>query len=86
MRLRSDFITQDIDDVCFIVPVGNESFSGLVKGNKTAAFIVDLLKEDTTEDKIVDAMCAKYNASREEIASDVSMVLGKLRSINAIEE
>ncbi len=86
MRLRSDFITQDIDDVRFIVPVGNESFSGLVKGNKTAAFIVDLLKEDTTEDKIVDAMCAKYNASREEIASDVSMVLGKLRSINAIEE
>ena len=66
--------------------MGNESFSGLVKGNKTAAFIVDLLKEDTTEDKIVDAMCAKYNASREEIASDVSMVLGKLRSINAIEE
>ena len=66
--------------------MGNESFSGLVKGNKTAAFIVDLLKEDTTEEKIVDAMCAKYNASREEIASDVSMVLGKLRSINAIEE
>ncbi len=86
MRLRSDFITQDIDDVRFIVPVGNESFSGLVKGNKTAAFIVDLLKEDTTEDKIVDAMCAKYNASHEVIASDVSMVLGKLRSINAIEE
>ena len=86
MKLKPDFISQDIDDVRFLVPVGAESFRGLVKGNKTAAFIVDCLKEETTEEAIVDAMCAKFDAPREQIASDVSKVLETLKSINALTE
>ncbi len=48
MKLKPDFISQDIDGVRFLVPVGAESFHGLVRGNKTTAFIVDCLKEETT--------------------------------------
>ena len=48
--------------------------------------IVDLLKTDTTEDAIVDAMFDRFDAPREVIASDVAEVIGKLRSIGAIEE
>ncbi|MBQ4512038.1 MAG: PqqD family protein [Anaerolineaceae bacterium] len=86
MKLKDDFITQDIDDTQFLVPVGAEAFSGIVRSNKTAAFIVNCLKEETTETAIVDAMCANYDAPRETIAADVAEILGKLRSINAIEE
>ena len=86
MKLKSDFITQDIDDTQFVVPVGAEAFQGIVRSNKTAAFIVDCLKEDTTEEKIVDAMCAKYAAPREEIAADVAEIINTLRGINALEE
>jgi hypothetical protein len=66
--------------------VGAEAFSGIVRSNKTAAFIVDCLKEETTEEQIVNAMCAKYDAPREEIAADVKEILDTLRKINALEE
>lgn len=86
MKLKSDFITQDIDDTQFLVPIGAEAFSGIVRSNKTAAFIVDCLKEETTEEAIVDKMAAKYDAPREEIAADVKEILDTLRKINALEE
>ena len=86
MKLKTDFITQDIDNTQFLVPLGGEAFQGIVRSNKTAAFIVDCLKEDTTEDAIVDKMCAQYDAPREVIAADVKEILATLRSIHAIEE
>lgn len=86
MKLREDFITQDIDDTQFLVPVGAEAFNGIARGNKTAAFIVDCLKGGATEEGIVDAMCAKYSAPREVIAADVKEILDTLRTINALEE
>ncbi len=86
MKLKSTFVSQDIDDTRFLVPIGAEAFQGIVRGNKTAAFIVDCLQEETTEEKIVDAMCQKYNASRETIAADVKEILDTLRKIDALEE
>lgn len=85
MKLKPDFITQVIDDTQFLVPVGAKSFHGIVRSNKTAAFIVDCLKTETTEEAIVDAMCRKYNAPREVIAADVAEIIKKLRGINALD-
>ncbi|MBQ6373373.1 MAG: PqqD family protein [Clostridia bacterium] len=86
MRLKPNFITQDIDDVQFLVPVGAKAFRGIVHSNRTAAFIVNCLKTDTTAEGIVDAMCARYDAPRHVITADVAEILSKLRSIDAIEE
>ena len=86
MKLKSDFITQDVDDTQFLVPVGAEAFKGIVRSNVTAAFIVNCLKEETTQEKIVDAMCAKYDADRATIAADVREILDKLRMLGALEE
>ena len=86
MRLKEDFLVQTIDDTQYLVPVGDGSFSGVVRGNRTAAFIVDLLKEETTEDAIIDAMCGQYDAPRETIAADVTAILNTLRGVGALEE
>lgn len=86
MKLKNDFVTQVIDDTQFLVPMGGESFHGIVRSNKTAAFIVDCLKEETTAEQIVDAMCERYDAPRETIAADVEEVLNTLRGIHALEE
>ncbi|MBO4359818.1 MAG: PqqD family protein [Eubacteriaceae bacterium] len=86
MKLKPDFITQDIDGTQFLVPVGAESFNGIVRSNETAAFIVNCLKEETTLDQIVDAMCEKYDAPRETIVSDAARVIETLRSIDALTE
>ena len=86
MKLNPNFITQTIDDVQFLIPIGGEAFSGIVRSNETAAFIVDALGEDVTEEEIVDRMAREYDAPRGELESDVHAVIEKLRSINALDE
>ena len=86
MKLKDAFVTQQIEDTQFLIAVGGEAFSGVVRSNKTAAYIVDLLGSEITREEIVDAMCRKYDAPREVIAADVDGVLEKLRSIHALEE
>ena len=86
MKLKDDFITQDIEETQFLVPVGAEAFTGVVRSNPTAAFIVDCLKKETTKEAIVEAMFAEFDAPKDVIAADVEKILGTLRGINAIEE
>ena len=86
MKLKSEFITQNVEDTQFLVPVGSDAFSGVVRSNRTAAFIVDCLKNETTKDEIVDAMCQKYSVAREVVTQDVERILDFLRKIDAIEE
>ena len=85
MRLKNDFIAQEIDGVQYLVPVGAEQFSGMLRNNKTAAFIVDCLKEETTEETVVDAMCEKYDAPREKIAEDVKGDKVSVRTVKELE-
>ena len=47
MKLKEEFITHETDGEQIMVCAGT-SFNGIVKSNKTAAFIVDCLKTDTT--------------------------------------
>ena len=68
------------------MPVGNEAFSGVIRSNETAAFMIDLLREETTKERIIDAMWEKYDTSREQIAADVEEVLSILRGIQALDE
>ena len=86
MKLKQDYATQAIDDTLFIIPVGTDEFNGIVRSNPTAAFIVDMLKEETTKEKIVEAMCERYDAPPQTIEEDVEQVLGTLRRIHALEE
>ena len=86
MKLKTEFITHEIDGVQYLVPVGGEAFSGLVRSNAAAAFILDCLREDITEEQIVDKMCRRYDAPREVIAADTAKCLNTLREIHALEE
>ena len=86
MKLKSCFITHDTGDEHITVSSGGVSFNGLIRSNKTAGFIVECLKEETTEDAIIEKMLEKYDAPRELIAFDVAKILGNLRRIGAIDE
>lgn len=88
MKLKDGFVTHNSDGEQIMVVVGEmaKEFSGLVRSNKTAAFIVECLKEDTTKEKIVDAMLEKYEVSRAVVEKDVDDILGKLRNVGAIDE
>ena len=85
MRLKDTFITHDSDGEQVLNDV-TSSFAGLVRSNKTAAFIVECLKKDTTEEQIVEVMYEKYDAPKEVLQKDVESIVEKLRGIGAIEE
>lgn len=86
MKLKEGFITHETDGEQIMVAAGGINFAGLVRSNRTAAFIVNSLKTETTRESIVDAMAAKYDAPRETIAKDVERILNQLRSIGALDE
>lgn len=86
MKLKNGFITHQMDGEQIMVATADADFSGLVRSNQTAAFIIDCLKDETTPEKIVEALAAEYDAPKNVIAADVKTVLAKLRSIGAIDE
>lgn len=86
MKLKDGFITRQTDGEQIMVTVGDVGFAGLVRSNKTAAFIVDCLKSETTKESIVDAMSKKYDAPKDVLDRDVEGILAKLRSIGALDE
>lgn len=85
MKLKDTYITHDSDGEQILLDTSS-SFAGLIRNNKTAAFIVECLKEETTQEKIVEAMFEKYDAPKEVLAKDVLDVIDKLRKVGALDE
>ena len=85
MKLKDNFITHETDGEQIMVAAGG-SFAGMVRSNATAAFIVDCLKTETTEADILENMLAKYDGDAKVMAEDIKMIIGKLRTIGAIDE
>ncbi|MBP3893380.1 MAG: PqqD family protein [Atopobiaceae bacterium] len=86
MKLKQEFVVTNVATETVLVPTGSASFHGVVRGNKTLAAILDLLKEDTTEDAVAAAMCERFDAPEENIRRDVSRAIRELRGIGALEE
>lgn len=87
MRLKKGFITHTVCGTQIMVAAGAEAanFSGIARSNETAAFIVDCLKEETTEEEIVNAILEKYEAERSVVEADVREILDIFYNIGAIE-
>lgn len=86
MKLKDGFITHESDGEQIMVAAGEVRFSGMVRSNKTAAFIVDCLKTETTAEQIVEKLVTAYDAPKEVIEKDVQRILDSLRSIGALDE
>ena len=86
MKLKEGFITHQIEDTQFMVAAGEAAkcFRGLIRSNETAAFIVECLKCETTEEEIVGKLLSEYDVSEETAAKDVHAILKKLQGIGAL--
>lgn len=85
MKLKNEFMTHMDGENQMMVDV-SLNLSGLVRSNKTAAEIIELLKFDTTEENIVSEMQKKYDVSESVLKKDVRRIIEILRSIGAIDE
>lgn len=85
MKLKKEYVTHNDGEQQMMVDT-SAKFSGLVRNNKTAAYIVDLLKSEITEEQIVAKMLEKYNVEESVLKKDVRRILDTLRSVGAIDE
>lgn len=86
MKLNEDFVLHNISGETLLIPTAAAPFHGLGEGNETVGVILKCLTEDTTEEKIVDALAAEFTGDREEMTEDVRSVIAKLRNIGALDE
>lgn len=85
MKLKDTFITHMSNGEQILVDASGE-FSGLIRNNESAAFIVDCLKQETTVEEIADKMYEEYDAPREILKKAVNDVVSSLRKAGAIDE
>lgn len=87
MKLNPNFLTYETNGEHYMIGTANTKFKGIIKNNETAAFIIEHLKTNTAESAIVDKLMKEYKgADRDIVERDVANIIGKLRSIGAIEE
>ena len=86
MKLNSGFLTHNDGDNKLLASTGATKFSGLVRSNQTAGFIIECLEQNTNEDEIVAKMQKKWEVSDEIARRDVRKVIDQLRNIGAIDE
>lgn len=86
MKLNNGFISHNDGDEKLLVSTGASKFSGLVRSNETAGFIIECLEKETTEAEIVAKMQKKYDGPKEAMERDVKKVIDQLRRIGAIDD
>lgn len=87
MKLKYNFITNQVADKIVAVAVGDDlsKFNGFIKMDDIGAFIFNQLKNDVTEDDIVEAMKEQYaDNSEDEIRSCVQEFVAKLKESDVI--
>lgn len=81
MKLRYEFTVMDMGEEFAAVPVGEnaEDFRGMLKLNESSAFILELLREDTTPEAVHKTLKEKYPESTDqEIGEMLAAFLNKL--------
>ena len=85
MKLKDHYETMSLRGKVMAVPVGEETaFSGALKTNRTGAAILELLREGTTEEEIVEKLSGQFEVPEDQLREDVHRYLSALREKNLI--
>ena len=88
MKLKYTFESIDMGDEIVAVPVGEgaDKVRGMLKLNKEGLEILELLKDDMTEEEILKRLSDKYNNDRDTLITYIRKVTSLLKNADLIEE
>ena len=86
MKIADGFLLHNNDEDTMLVSTGETDFSGLVRSNSSAGFILKCLENETNEDEIVAKMQQHWDVTEELARRDVRKVVDQLRGIGAIDD
>lgn len=87
MKLKNGFVLGNIAGENVVLPSGDDlDLSTMTTLNDTGKFIWEQLEQETTVEKIVDAILGEYDISREDAQKHVIAFVEKLRGYDFLEE
>lgn len=88
MKNKYAYEKMEIDDTILAVPIGEnaEDLHAVITVNEEAMRILELLKEETTKEIIVEQLLKEYIGEKEEVESLVSTFIEQLRQEGLLEE
>ena len=88
MKSKYTFEKMELDGEIVAVPVGKNAaeLHAVLNVNEEAMRVLELLREETTEEKIVAQLLMEYECERKELASLVSAFIDQLRQEELLEE
>lgn len=88
MKLLPGALVSEVDGEYVAVTLGKagKKFNGMIRMNGTAAFLVQRLQTEQTEESLTDALRENYEVSAEEARANVRSVVEKLHAAGLLEE
>lgn len=88
MKLKYNFVIRNVGGNFVAVASGDDSilFNGMVKLNKTGAFIFEQLKQETTVEEIAGKFIEKYDVTKAQAIKDVACCVENFRAHGIIED
>jgi len=85
MKLNDNYVLYELGDDKVLVCLDSRQFSGVIKLNSTAAFIVGLMKEEISKDKLAEAIVDHYSdVDTSKALTAIDSVLDSLKDTGAI--
>lgn len=87
MKIKENFVLQEILDDYLVVPVGKEAnqLHGIIKLNETGAFLwKHLSAKDYSRDDIIHLLQLEYDVDQLKASSDVDDFLDKIKRIGCV--
>lgn len=87
MILKKDFILHSTGEEYVIVAVGKaaEHFHGLIHLNSVGGKIVEFLKEDISEEELINKMLEIYDVDLDTLKKDINNIVSQLKNANIVE-
>ena len=85
MKLKGTFARETFGNETVMVSMDNPSFNGMLRANETAAFILQCLSVETTEDVIVNKVISHYSIDGDRARASVCRIICKLRDNGLLE-
>ena len=88
MKLKNGVVTDQFDKDQYVAVATGEAakyFNGMIRHNKTSAFLLDLLRTEQTETSLVKALLEKYDITEEIAYKDVKSFINNLREADLID-
>lgn len=88
MKIKSNFILREMDDMNIVVAVGERAkeFNGVITLNSTATFMWKKLEEGISEQDLVKAVTEEYSVDSLKAQADVKKFINTLLDEDILDE